>query len=117
MAKETVKGGTSSEEFGVTQRNMHLWLSRCALGFNAYAEVFAEVFEDPARFLTVPFFLTVNLLATFVPKGRTIWEFVDQIEAEYEGAWLLDLNLLPALMVRSRMPQPEQTPGASTASN
>lgn len=117
MAKGTVEGGTSSEEFGVTQRNVHLWLSRCALGFDAYAKVFGDVFGDPVKFLTAPFFLTVNLLATFTPKGQTIWEFLNQIETAYEGAWLLDLNLLPALMVRARMPQPQQAADASGASS
>lgn len=37
------------------------------------------------------------------------------IEDAYEKAWLLDLNLLPALMVRARMPQPEQAIDANSS--
>lgn len=110
MAKVTVEGGTSFAEFGVTQENVHLWLAQCALGFKAYADVFGDRFDDSHAFLAAPFYLTVNLLATFVPKGQTIWDFLSTIETAYEDAWMLDLNLLPALMVRARMPQPGQTP-------
>lgn len=113
IAKVTVEGGTSFAEFGVTEKNVHLWLSQCALGFKSYADVFGDRFDDSYKFLAAPFFLTVNLLATFVPKGQTIWEFLNTIETAYEAAWQADLNLLPALMVRARMPQAEQTLGAT----
>jgi hypothetical protein len=111
-----VEGGTSYEEFGVTERNVYLFVSHCALGFKPYAEVFGDIFDDPREFFAVPFFLTVSVLATFVPKEQTIWEFLEAIEDAYEKAWLLDLNLLPALMVRARMPQLDQIPGASAES-
>jgi hypothetical protein len=115
MAKKTVEDGNRDEQSGVTEQNMYLFLSECALGFKPFAKVFAGVFEDPDEFFAAPFFLTINLLATFLPEGQTVWEFLDVIEDAYEKAWLLDLNLLPALMVRARMPQPEQTPNARSA--
>jgi hypothetical protein len=116
MAEKTVEGGSRDEDVGVTEQNVYLFVSQCALGFKPYAEVFGDIFDDPHEFFAVPFFLTVNVLAAFVPNGQTIWEFLEVIEDAYEKAWLLDLNLLPALMVRARMPQPEQAPDTSTGS-
>jgi hypothetical protein len=114
LAQKTVEGGTSFAEFGATEQNVYLFTSKCALGFEPYGEAFNGVFDDPHEFLSAPFFITVSVLATFVSKGQTIWEFLNLIETAYEAAWLADLNLLPALMVRSRMPQPEPSPDAGT---
>jgi hypothetical protein len=113
LAQKTVEGGTSFAELGVTEQNVYIFTSQCALGFVPYGEAFNGVFDDPHEFLSAPFFITVSVLATFAPKGQTIWEYLNLIETAYEGAWLLDRNLLPALMVRSRMPQPEQAPDPS----
>lgn len=111
MAAKTVEGDNPAERFGVTEQNVYLFVSQVALGFKPYVEVFGSVFADPAELFAAPFFITVDVLASFVPKGQTIWEFLELIEDSFEKAWLLDLNLLPALMVRARIPQPEQTPG------
>lgn len=104
MAEKTVEGGNRDEQSGVTAENMYRFLSECALGFKPFAEVFGGTFQDPDEFFAAPFFLTVNLIATFLPQGSSLGEFLDVIEDAYEKAWLLDLNLLPALMVRARMP-------------
>jgi len=113
MAEKTVQGVEADAPFGVTEQNVYLFLSRCALGFESFPDVFSDVFATPDELLAAPFFLTVDLLATFAPKEKTIWEFLDAIEDAYEKAWLLDLDLLPALMVRARMPQQQQAPDAS----
>lgn len=112
MAMKTVEGENQDEQYGVTEQNVYRWLSKCVLGFEAYAEVFDGVFGDPRELTAAPFFFTINLLARFHPKDESVTEFLDRIEAAYEGAWLLDLNLLPALMVRARMPQPDQASSA-----
>lgn len=103
------------EPYGVTEQNAYLFLSRCAIGFEPYGTVFEGVIQDPAILAVAPFFFAVDMLAAFVPQGQTIWEFLDVIEDAYEKAWLLDLNLLPALMVRARMPQPEQAPNTNSS--
>jgi hypothetical protein len=103
------------EPYGVTEQNVYLFLSRCALGFEPYGNVFGDVIQDPGTLRAAPFFFATDMLATFVPEGQTIWQFLDLIEDAYEKAWLLDLNLLPALMVRARMPQPEQASGPESA--
>ncbi|MBO0803824.1 MAG: hypothetical protein J2P25_12220 [Nocardiopsaceae bacterium] len=113
MAEKAVKGFEEDAPYGATEENVYLYLSKCALGFQSYADVFGDAFSSLEETLAAPFFITIDLLATFAPKEKTIWEFLDVIEDAYEKAWLLDLNLLPALMVRARMPQPE---GASDGS-
>ena len=116
MAQGIAEGENSDEQFGVTEQNVYLWLSQCALGFRAYAEVFGDLFDDPYKFLAAPFFFTINVLARFRPKETPIGDFLNVIEDAYEKAWLLDLNLLPALMVRARIPQPQQAPDTSAGS-
>jgi hypothetical protein len=116
MAQGITEGENRDEQFGVTEQNLYLWLSQCALGFRAYAEVFGNLFDDPYKFLAAPFFFTVNVLIRFRPEETPVGDFLDMIEDAYEKAWLLDLNLLPALMVRARMPQPVQAPDTSAGS-
>lgn len=110
---EGVARAKADAPYGVTEENAYLFLSRCALGFESYGDVFGDAFEDADTFAAAPFFLTIDMLAAFRPKDKSIWEFLDVIEDSYERAGLLDLNLLPALMMRARMPLPEQPPNAS----
>lgn len=108
LAQKVVEGGNRDEAQGVTEENVYKYVSEVALQCKSYADVFDGVFEDPGESLSAPLFIAVNVLTTFLPKDKTIWEFLDQIETAYEAAYLVDLNVLPALMVRARMPQPEQ---------
>lgn len=86
----------------VTERNLRLWLSRCALGGTGYADVFGGVFRDPLEFTAAPFLFAAGLLAAFQPEGTSADEFLSLIERAYEGAALLGPDLLPALMVWAR---------------
>jgi hypothetical protein len=113
LMAEKIAQAKVDEPYGVTEQNVYLFLSRCALGSESFADVFGDAFEDADAFIAAPFFLTVDTLATFVPKGQTIWEFLDVIEDAYEKAWLADLSLLPALIVRARMQQEQQAPGST----
>ncbi|MBO0803557.1 MAG: hypothetical protein J2P25_10860 [Nocardiopsaceae bacterium] len=107
MAEKTAESAGANAWHGVTTQNLYLFMSKCALGFEDLAEVLGSVFEDSNDLLMAPFFFTIQLLGTFGPTEQSVAEFLDIIEDAYEKAWLLDLNLLPALMVRARMPQPE----------
>ena len=114
MAQAIAEEDNSYEQFGVTEQNMYLWLSQCALGFNAYNSVFVDVFDDTRKFMAAPFFFTVNMLSRFRPKESTMGDFLDMIETAYETAFALDLNVLPALMVRDRITRKVQAQGAGT---
>lgn len=113
MAQGITEGENRDKQYGVTEKNLYLWLSQCALGFKNYADVFDDIFEDPREFLAAPFFFTTNLLIRFKPKGSSVSDFLNLIEDSYEKALLLDLNVLPALMIRARMPQSEQARDAN----
>lgn len=113
IAEKTARSAGENAWPGVTEENLYLFLSRCALGFEDLSAVLGNEFKDGYELLMAPFFWTIHLLATFGPKELSVAQFLDVIEDAYEKAWLLDLNLLPALMVRARMPQQGQTPGRS----
>lgn len=110
IAKKAVAGENPDANFGVTEENVYLFLSEVALGFKPYEDVFGRIFEDPHELLAAPFFFTINVLVRSLPEGTSFGGFLNMIEDAYEKAWLLDLNLLPALMIRARMPQPDQSP-------
>jgi hypothetical protein len=50
-------------------------------------------------------------MATYGPREKQWWEFLDVIEDAFEKAWSTDLNVLPALMVLARMPAPPAAAG------
>lgn len=112
IADGTAKSAGENPWPGVTAQNLYLFLSRCALGFEDLSTVLGSEFKDTDDLLMAPFFWTIHLLATFGPQGLSVADFLDVVEDAYEKAWLLDLNLLPALMVRARMPQPGQASDA-----
>lgn len=117
IAQGVTKAENPDEQYGVTEQNLYLFLSEVALGFKPYVEVFEGVFQDPSAFFSAPFFFAINVLARFRPAETAYGDFLEQIEDAYEKAWLLDLDLLPALMVRARMPQAAQAPDADRASS
>jgi hypothetical protein len=108
MAEHTASVSPEDKALGLTAQSVYQFISRCALSFEPLDEVFGESEE----ILTLPFVITVDFLAAFVPKELSIGQFLDMIEDAYEKAFILDLNLLPALMVRARMPQPEEASAA-----
>lgn len=113
IAEKTARSAGANAWPGVTEQNLHLFLSRCALGFEDFTVVLNDAFPDADDLLMAPFFLTIQLLGTFGPSEQSISAFLDVVEDAYEKAWQLDLNLLPALMVRARMPQPGKTPDSA----
>jgi hypothetical protein len=108
IAHVITEEGKDYEQFGVTEQNLHLWLSQCAIRFNAYAEVFVDTFDDPRMFVAAPFFFTANIVARFRPRESRTGDFLDMIENAYESAFAFDPKLLPALMVRDRITRKAQ---------
>jgi hypothetical protein len=52
---------------------------------------------------TLPVLITGSMLFTFRPEGQKWWDYLDQIWSAYEVAEGLDVSVLPALQVRTRM--------------
>jgi hypothetical protein len=75
------------------------YLSGAALGF----QPLPEALGDDVAAATLPLLITGSMLFTFKPKGREWWDYLDQIWSAFEAAERLDVSVLPALQVRTRM--------------
>jgi hypothetical protein len=69
-------------EFDLTEQDAHDYLSRAVLRF----EPILDVFPDPERAGTIPFFATAALLIAYRREGRHWWEYLDVIEKALEDA-------------------------------
>jgi hypothetical protein len=86
-------------EIKLDREDVHDYLSRAVLGF----QPLPEALGDDVAAATLPVLITGSMLFTFRPKGRKWWDYLDQIWAAYEAAERLDVSVLPALQVRTRM--------------
>jgi hypothetical protein len=102
MAEYIANGGEIVKRTGLTTQDTYEYISRVALGF----EAFEKVFPDLEKITRIPFLVGSNILATYRPRGKHWWELLDVIENALERAWVTDLNVLPALMLLARMPAP-----------
>jgi hypothetical protein len=105
MAEGSANIGEIVKRTGLTADDAFEYISRVALGF----EPLEKVFPDPEKISRIPFLVASNILATYAPRERHWWEFLDVIENALEKAWVTDLNVLPALMLRARMSAPPAT--------
>lgn len=83
------------------------YLSGAALGFRPLPGAFGDDLDEAA----LPALITGSMLFTFRPKGRRWWDYWRQIWRAYETAEGLDVSVLPALQVRSRMTEEAKTRG------
>lgn len=79
---------------GVIERDLHLWLSKCALGSERYLDVFRNVYRERLKFRAAPFLFASSLLTAYQPDDLSHDDVLTQIENAYEGALLLS----PAIM-------------------
>jgi len=86
-------------EIPLDQEDVYDYLSGAALGFKSLPQALG----DDLAAATLPVFITGTLLFAFRPEGKKWWDYLDQIWAAYEQAESLDMSVLPALQVRSRM--------------
>jgi hypothetical protein len=75
------------------------YLAGAALGFRPLPSALGDDLAAAA----LPALITGSMLFTFRPKGRRWWDYWRQIWRAYETAEGLDVSVLPALQVRSRM--------------
>ncbi len=105
---EAATKSTFARQFGLKAKDSYAFVKRVALGF----EPLDKVFPSPEDAATLSFVITGHLLAAFGRGDEDWWEYLNRIEEVYEVAQATDLDLLPALMLRSRR---LTSPGASGA--
>jgi hypothetical protein len=94
IAKSASKSATKLD---LDESDIYEYLSRVVLG----PEKLDDVFAMP-KAGTLPLLITANLLATFRPREKHWWEYLDQIWDAAEVAERTSLTVLPALMLRAR---------------
>ena len=93
IAKNASKSATKLD---LDESDIYEYLSRVALG----QEKLDDVFAMPKAGM-LPLLITANLLATFRPREKHWWEYLDQIWAAADTAERTSLTVLPALMLRA----------------
>lgn len=97
IAERSTKS-TNARKFGLKADDSYDYIKRVALGF----EALDKVFPSPEDAVTLSFKITGHVLIAFHPADIKWWEYLNRIEEVYEVAQAADLDLLPALMLRSR---------------
>jgi len=97
LAQATTKT-SYAQAFGLKAEDSYAFVKRVALGF----EPLDKVFPSPEDAATLSFVITGHLLGVFHLADEEWWEFLNRIEEAHEAAQATDLDLLPALMLRSR---------------
>jgi hypothetical protein len=87
----------AATELDLEESDIYEYLSRVVLG----SEKLDDVFAMPKAGM-LPLLITANLLATFRPRDKHWWEYLDQIWEAAEVAERTSLTVLPALMFRGR---------------
>jgi hypothetical protein len=97
-------------EIPLDQQDVYDYLVGAALAFKSLPQAFG----DDLAAATLPIFITGTLLFAFRAEGKEWWDYLDQIWAAYEQAEALDLAVLPALQVRSRMTKEAKERGTAS---
>lgn len=100
--------GTNARKLGLAEQDVYDFVARISIGL----EPIDRVFPEPDRMITLPYYITAHLLVSFGPSEQEWWDFLDRAEAAYEVAQSVDLDVLPALMLRARR---SALPGAPQA--
>jgi hypothetical protein len=96
--REIAKSASNSAtKLDLHESEIYEYLSRVALG----PEKLDDVFAMPKAGM-LPLLVTANLLATFRPRDKHWWEYLDQIWDAAETAEHTSLTVLPALTLRAR---------------
>jgi hypothetical protein len=107
LAEGTTKSD-NARAFGLKAQDSYAYVKRVALG----GELVNAVFSPPEDAATLSFVITGRLLVAFRSADQHWWEYLNKIEEAMEAALAVDLDLLPALMLRSRR---LSSPGAADA--
>jgi len=103
---EATTKSNNARAFGLKAQDSYAYVKRTALR----GEPLNTVLSPPDDAATLSFVITGRLLVVFRPADQHWWEYLNKIEEVMEVAMAADLDLLPALMLRSRR---AASPGAS----
>jgi hypothetical protein len=111
--RRIAEGTTTSNNaraFGLKAEDSYAYVKRVALR----GEPLNTVLSPLEHAATLSFVITGHLLVTFSAAEEEWWEYLNRIEEALEVAQSADLDLLPALMLRSRR---LTSPGAADAAH
>jgi len=108
IAEETTTSN-NARAFGLKAEDSYAYVKRVALRGEQLDTVLSPI-EDAA---TLSFVITGHLLVAFSRAEEDWWEYLNRIEEATEAALATDLDLLPALMLRSRRLTSPGAPGAT----
>lgn len=95
---EATTESNNARAFGLKAEDSYAYVKRVALRGEPLNTVLSPI-EDAA---TLSFVITGHLLVAFRKAEEHWWEYLNRIEEAMEAALATDLDLLPALMLRSR---------------
>jgi hypothetical protein len=95
---EATTESSNARASGLRAEDSYAYVKRVALR----GQLLNEVFPPPDYGSTLSFEVTGRLLVAFGPADQHWWEYLNRIEEALEAAQAIDLDLLPALMLRAR---------------
>lgn len=108
LAEETTTSN-NARAFGLKAEDSYAYVKRVVLG----GELLDTVLSPPEDAGTLSFVITGHLLVAFSTHDPHWWEYLNRIEEAWEAAHATDLDLLPALMLRSRWLSMPSAPDAT----
>ncbi|MGH3246807.1 MAG: hypothetical protein ACRDOI_11430 [Trebonia sp.] len=109
---EATTESSNARAFGLKAEDSYAYVKRVALR----GEPLNTVLSPLADAATLSFVITGHLLVAFRPADQHWWEYLNKIETAYEAAQTVDLDLLPALILRPHRPTPPSAPEATEVS-
>ncbi len=94
----------SEDRLDISKQRIYEFLSRVVFGPEKVEDVFST-----EGIVTIPVYVTANLLITFCPGDKHWWEYLDQIWDAVEAADRTPISVFPALMLRARQ-EPAREP-------
>lgn len=80
--------------------DVYAYLARVVFGF----EHIEGIFPDLGKAFMTTVLVTANLLLVCCPEGKTIWEYMNEIEDAVEVTTSLPAHVIPSVVYRSRVP-------------
>lgn len=94
--------GTTADRLHLDAGQIYSYLSRVVLG----TETIADVVPAEPMFTRLPVIVAQRAAVVYSPKGKSTWEYLDQIESAIEIASALEATVLPAVLMRAYLPSP-----------